>query len=328
MNDRKDPILYIVIPCYNEQEVLPITAPLFLQKINDLAAAGKISSDSRVLFVNDGSRDRTWEIIHELAASDEHYVGICQSRNRGHQNAVLAGLMEAKDRCDITISIDCDGQDDINAMDGMVDAYRDGCDVVYGVRSKRDTDTFFKRFTAESFYKLLNAMGAEVVYNHADYRLMSSRVLQEFAKFKEVNLFLRGMVPLVGFKSTSVAYERHERIAGESHYPLSKMLSLAFDGITSLSIKPIRFITGFGVIVALISFIGVIWAMVEAILGLTVSGWASMTSIICFVSGVQLICLGVIGEDIGKIYMETKHRPRYIISETTPNFGKTKEDNA
>lgn len=328
MNDRKDPILYIVIPCYNEQEVLPITAPLFLQKINDLAAAGKISPDSRVLFVNDGSRDRTWEIINELAAGDEHYVGICQSRNRGHQNAVLAGLMEAKDRCDITISIDCDGQDDINAMDGMVDAYRDGCDVVYGVRSKRDTDTFFKRFTAESFYKLLNAMGAEVVYNHADYRLMSARVLQEFAKFKEVNLFLRGMVPLVGFKSTSVAYERHERIAGESHYPLSKMLSLAFDGITSLSIKPIRFITGFGVIVALISFIGVIWAMVEAILGLTVSGWASMTSIICFVSGVQLICLGVIGEYIGKIYMETKHRPRYIISETTPNFGQTKEDNA
>lgn len=328
MNDRKDPILYIVIPCYNEQEVLPITAPLFLQKINDLAAARKISPDSRVLFVNDGSRDRTWEIINELAASDEHYVGICQSRNRGHQNAVLAGLMEAKDRCDITISIDCDGQDDINAMDGMVDAYRDGCDVVYGVRSKRDTDTFFKRFTAESFYKLLNAMGAEVVYNHADYRLMSARVLQEFAKFKEVNLFLRGMVPLVGFKSTSVAYERHERIAGESHYPLSKMLSLAFDGITSLSIKPIRFITGFGVIVALISFIGVIWAMVEAILGLTVSGWASMTSIICFVSGVQLICLGVIGEYIGKIYMETKHRPRYIISETTPNFGETKEDNA
>ena len=328
MNDRKDPILYIVIPCYNEQEVLPITAPLFLKKINDLAAAGKISSDSRVLFVNDGSRDCTWEIINELAASDEHYVGICQSRNRGHQNAVLAGLMEAKDRCDITISIDCDGQDDINAMDGMVDAYRDGCDVVYGVRSKRDTDTFFKRFTAESFYKLLNAMGAEVVYNHADYRLMSARVLQEFAKFKEVNLFLRGMVPLVGFKSTSVAYERHERIAGESHYPLSKMLSLAFDGITSLSIKPIRFITGFGVIVALISFIGVIWAMVEAILGLTVSGWASMTSIICFVSGVQLICLGVIGEYIGKIYMETKHRPRYIISETTPNFGQTKEDNA
>ena len=267
MNNRTEPILYIVIPCYNEQEVLPITAPMFLQQLNDLAAAGKISPDSRVLFVNDGSKDRTWEIINELATSDEHYVGICQSRNRGHQNAVLAGLMEAKSRCDITISIDCDGQDDINAMDGMVDAYRDGCDIVYG-----------------------------------------------------------GMVPLVGFKSTCVTYERHERIAGESHYPLSKMLALAFDGITSLSIKPIRFITGFGVFVALVSFIGVLWAVIEAAMGLTVSGWASMTSIICFVSGVQLICLGVIGEYIGKIYLESKHRPRYIISETTPNFGEAKED--
>ena len=317
MNDRQNPVLYIVIPCYNEQEVLPITAPLFLKKITDLAAAGKISSDSRVLFVNDGSKDATWDIIRGLANTDEHFLGICQSRNRGHQNAVLAGLMEAKDRCDITISIDCDGQDDINAMDGMVDADRDGCDVVYGVRSKRDTDTFFKRFTAESFYKLLNAMGAEVVFNHADYRLMSARVLQEFAGFKEVNLFLRGMVPLVGFKSTSVTYERHERIAGESHYPLSKMLALAFDGITSLSVKPIRMITGFGVFVALISFLGVVWAVIQALLGHTVSGWASMTSIICFVSGVQLICLGVIGEYIGKIYMETKARPRYIISERT-----------
>ena len=326
MNNRTDPILYIVIPCYNEQEVLPITAPMFLQKINDLAAAGKISPESRVLFVNDGSKDRTWEIICDLAARDPHYAGICQSRNRGHQNAVLAGLMETKSRCDITISIDCDGQDDINAMDAMVDAYRDGCDVVYGVRSKRETDTFFKRFTAESFYKILNAMGAEVVFNHADYRLMSALVLEEFARFREVNLFLRGMVPLVGFKSTCVTYERHERMAGESHYPLSKMLALAFDGITSLSIKPIRFITGFGVFVALVSFIGVLWAVIEAALGLTVSGWASMTSIICFVSGVQLICLGVIGEYIGKIYLESKHRPRYIISDSTPNFGEIKED--
>ena len=326
MNNRTDPILYIVIPCYNEQEVLPITAPMFLHKLADLTAAGKISPESRVLFVNDGSKDRTWEIICDLAARDPHYAGICQSRNRGHQNAVLAGLMEAKSRCDITISIDCDGQDDINAMDAMVDAYRDGCDVVYGVRSKRETDTFFKRFTAESFYKILNAMGAEVVFNHADYRLMSARVLEEFARFREVNLFLRGMVPLVGFKSTCVTYERHERIAGESHYPLSKMLALAFDGITSLSIKPIRFITGFGVFVALVSFIGVLWAVIEAALGLTVSGWASMTSIICFVSGVQLICLGVIGEYIGKIYLESKHRPRYIISDSTPNFGEIKED--
>ncbi len=311
------PVLYIIIPCYNEEKVLPLTAPMFLGKINELAAKGKISNGSRVLFVNDGSKDKTWGLICDLAKQDGHYIGISQSRNRGHQNAVFAGLMEAKDHCDITVSIDCDGQDDINAMDAMVDAYLDGCEVVYGVRSKRETDTFFKRFTAESFYKLLNVMGAEVVFNHADYRLLSSRVLQEFSKFKEVNLFLRGMVPLVGFKSTSVTYERHERIAGESHYPLSKMLALAFDGITSLSVKPIRMITGLGILVAAISFLGVLWAVLEAFLGNSVSGWASMISIICFLSGVQLICLGVIGEYIGKIYMETKARPRYIISDRT-----------
>ena len=309
--------LYIVIPCYNEQEVLPITAPMFLDKIKTLAAAGKISDESRVLFVNDGSKGRTWEIIEDLSRQDEHYIGISQSRNRGHQNAVLAGLMEAKDRCDITISIDCDGQDDINAMDAMVDAYLDGCDVVYGVRSSRETDTFFKRFTAQSFYKFLSSMGAEVVYNHADYRLISSRALQAFSEFKEVNLFLRGMVPLVGFKSTTVAYSRAERIAGESHYPLKKMIALAVDGITSLSVKPLRLITGFVVFVALISFIGVLWALISALCGATVAGWASMTCIVCFVSGVQLICLGVIGEYIGKIYMETKQRPRYIISKRT-----------
>lgn len=311
------PRLYIVIPCYNEQEVLPITAPMFLEKVTSLAAAGKISEDSRVLFVNDGSKDNTWNIIKELAAKDEHYIGISQSRNRGHQNAVLAGLMEAKDVCDITISIDCDGQDDINAMDEMVDAYLDGCDVVYGVRSSRETDTFFKRFTAQSFYKFLSKMGADVVYNHADYRLISARVLKEFANFKEVNLFLRGLVPLVGFKSTSVSYSRAERIAGESHYPLKKMIALAVDGITSLSVKPLQLIMGFGIVVAAISFIGCIWALITALTGHSVSGWASMTCIICFVSGVQLICLGIIGEYIGKIYLETKHRPRYIISERT-----------
>lgn len=233
-------ILYIIIPCYNEETVLPITSKMFLDKLTSLIQSNTISNSSRILFVNDGSKDKTWEIICNLAKQDEHFIGISQSRNRGHQNAVLAGLMEAKDKCDITISIDCDGQDDINAMDEMVEQYKQGCEIVYGVRSKRDTDTFFKRFTAEGFYKLLNWMGAEVVYNHADYRLVSSRVLKEFANFKEVNLFLRGMFPLVGFKSTSVYYERHERIAGESHYPLTKMLSLAFDGITSLSIKPIR----------------------------------------------------------------------------------------
>lgn len=313
----KTPVLYIVIPCYNEEQVLPITCTMFLDKIKELAANGKISDDSRVLFVNDGSKDKTWEIINELSRKDPHYIGISQSRNRGHQNAVLAGLMEAKDNCDITISIDCDGQDDINAMNAMVDAYLDGCEVVYGVRSKRDTDTFFKRFTAESFYKLMNAMGAEVVFNHADYRLVSSRVLAEFANFKEVNIFLRGMFPLVGFKSTSVYYERHERIAGESHYPLSKMLSLAFDGITSLSIKPIRFITGFGAFVSVFGFLGVVWAIVQQLLGHTVVGWASTTAIVCFMGGVQMLCLGVIGEYVGKIYMETKARPRYIISERT-----------
>ena len=311
------PVLYIVIPCYNEEKVLPITCELFLKKIITLVKKNKIDNNSRILFVNDGSKDRTWEIICELAEKDEHYMGISQSRNRGHQNAVLAGLMEAKDKCDITISIDCDGQDDINAMDEMVDQYLDGSEIVYGVRSKRDTDTFFKRFTAEGFYKLMNLMGAEVVFNHADYRLVSSRVLKEFANFEEVNIFLRGMFPLVGFKSTSVYYERHERIAGESHYPLSKMLALAFDGITSLSIKPIRMITGLGGFIAVLSFIGVIWSVVMAILGKTVTGWASMVCIISFIGGVQLICLGVLGEYIGKIYMEVKHRPRYIISERT-----------
>ena len=315
------PILYIVIPCYNEEAVLPVTAPLFLNKVKELAAAGKISEESRVLFVNDGSRDDTWKIIKDLAKQDPHYLGISQSRNRGHQNAVLAGLMEARDRCDITISIDCDGQDDINAMDEMVDAYLQGFDVVYGVRSSRETDSFFKRFTAQSFYKLLSAMGAEVVYNHADYRLMSARVLKEFANFKEVNLYLRGLVPLVGFPSTTVSYSRAERIAGESHYPLKKMLGLAIDGITSLSVKPLQMITGIGIFVAVVSFIGCLWALITAICGKSVAGWASMTCIVCFVSGVQLVCLGIIGEYIGKIYLETKERPRYIISERTDNWG-------
>ena len=304
------PILYIIIPCYNEEKVLPITSGMFLDKIRELVDAQKISDDSRILFVNDGSKDRTWEIICELAQQDKHYQGICQSRNRGHQNAVLAGLMEAKDVCDITISIDCDGQDDINAMNDMVDAYADGCEIVYGVRSKRDTDTFFKRFTAEGFYKLMNWMGAEVVFNHADYRLVSSRVLQEFANFKEVNIFLRGMIPLVGFKSTSVYYERHERIAGESHNPLKKMLSIAFDGVTSHSVKPLHMITGMGCGIALLSFCAVIWSIIVQVTGHAVAGWASMTSIICFIGGVQLICIGVLGEYIGKIYMEVKHRRR------------------
>ena len=311
------PSLYIVIPCYNEEAVLPITAPLFRDKLLSLTQQGKISPDSRVLFVNDGSKDNTWNLICQLAKEDEHYMGICLSRNRGHQNALLAGLMEAKDKCDITISIDCDGQDDINAMDAMVDEYLSGAEIVYGVRSKRDTDTFFKRFTAESFYKLMKWMGADTVYNHAYYRLVSSRALKEFANFKEVNIFLRGMFPLVGFKSTCVYYERHERIAGESHYPLKKMLALAFDGITSLSIKPIRIITGLGVVISLAAFALIVYALVSYFTGNVVSGWASSLIVTCFLGGIQLISLGVIGEYIGKIYMETKARPRFIISERT-----------
>lgn len=316
----KKPILFIVIPCYNEEEVLPVTAPLFLKKINQLIDDGVVSSKSRILFVNDGSKDRTWEIIKQFAKDDVHYLGISQSRNRGHQNAVLAGLMDSKDHCDITISIDCDGQDDIDAMDQMVAQYMNGCEIVYGVRSSRVTDTFFKRNTAQMFYKFLKLMGAEVVDNHADYRLISSRVLQELEKYKEVNLYLRGMIPLVGFKSSTVPYAREERIAGESHYPLKKMLALAIDGITSLSVKPLRMIIGFGMITAVISFMGVLWSLIAAILGKTVAGWASMTCIICFVSGVQLLSLGIIGEYIGKIYLEVKHRPRYIISDRTGDY--------
>lgn len=313
------PRLFIVIPCFNEEQVLPVTAPRFLTKISELADRHAISMDSRILFVDDGSSDGTWRIINELNIQDHRYQGIRQSRNRGHQNAVLAGLMEAKDKADIAISIDCDGQDDFDAMDAMVDKYAEGYDIVYGVRSSRTTDTFFKRFTAESFYKLLNALGAEVVYNHADYRLTSRRVLQAFADYHEVNLFLRGLFPLVGFPSTTVEYERHERLAGKSHYPLKKMLALAFNGITSLSVKPIRLITGFGAFVSLVSFVAVIWAVVMALTGNTVSGWASTTSIICFLAGVQLLSLGIIGEYIGKIYLETKHRPRYIIQDRTLN---------
>lgn len=310
-------ILYIIVPCYNEEKVLPITSRQFLNELKDLIHAEKISEDSRILFVNDGSSDKTWNVIKALTLSDSHFAGISQSRNRGHQNAVLAGLMEAKDIADVTISIDCDGQDDICAMEQMIDAYHNGYEIVYGVRSNRNTDTLFKRMTAEGFYKFLHIMGAEVVFNHADYRLVSARVLREFANFKEVNLFLRGMIPLVGFNSTSVYYERKERIAGESHYPLRKMLALAFDGITSLSIKPIHIITEMGILLAIMSFCIVVWSVAQYVMGETVAGWTSMTSIICFIGGIQLICLGVLGEYIGKIYLEVKARPRYIISDRT-----------
>lgn len=311
------PTLYILIPCYNEEQVLPITSPLFLNKLTALINSQKISDESRILFVDDGSSDNTWSIIQQLSKEDMHYIGIRQSRNRGHQNALLAGLMEAKDHCDITISIDCDGQDDINAMDQMVEAYTNGSDIVYGVRNTRDTDTAFKRTTARGFYKFMKLMGVETIYDHADYRLVSAKVLQSFSEFREVNLFLRGMFPLVGFRSTCVYYDRHSRLAGKSKYPLHKMLNLALDGITSLSIRPLRIIMLLGLVVALLSFIGVIWSVVESLTGNTVPGWASTTSIICFIGGIQLICTGVLGEYVGKIYLEVKNRPRYIISERT-----------
>ena len=313
----KKPILYIIIPCYNEEKVLPVTSPLFLAQLQKLIDAEKISAESKILFVNDGSRDDTWDIITRLAKENPSVSGICLSRNRGHQNALLAGLMDARDKCDVTISIDCDGQDDMNAMEAMIDAYAAGYEIVYGVRSKRDTDTLFKRFSAESFYRLMQAMGAEVVYNHSDYRLLSARVLQEFSAFHEVNLFLRGLMPLVGFKSTIVYYERHERMAGESHYPLSKMLSFAFDGITSLSVRPLSLITCLGLVVSIISFLVMLYVIYLHLSGDTVSGWASIVCGMCAIGGIQLICLGVIGQYIGKIYLETKHRPRYIISDRT-----------
>ena len=317
MKENTLPRLYIVIPCYNEESVLPITAPMFADKIRELIQAGKIRDDSRVMFVNDGSKDQTWHVIQELAASDRIFTGIALSRNRGHQNALLAGLMEAKEQCDITISIDCDGQDDINAMNAMVEEYHQGAEIVYGVRSQRTTDTAFKRLTAEGFYHLLNWMGAEVVFNHADYRLVSSRALKAFSEFKEVNIYLRGMFPMVGFKSTCVYYERAKRLAGESHYPLKKMLALAMDGITSLSIKPLRIITGLGALIALVSFAAIVWVLISYFFGTVVPGWSSSVLCTCLLGGIQLLSIGVLGEYIGKIYLETKQRPRFIIGERT-----------
>ena len=309
------PVLWLIIPCYNEQEVLPLTAPLFMAKLKELITSGRIHDDSRILFINDGSTDDTWSIITSLSSQDTHYSGISLSRNRGHQNALLAGLMEAKDKCNVTISLDCDGQDDINAIDEMLSEYASGSDVVYGVRSDRESDTWFKRNTAQIFYKLLRSMGAEVVFNHADYRLISSRVLMHLSEFKEVNIYLRGMIPLAGFKSSCVMYRRSERIAGETHYPLSRMLSLAIDGITNLTIRPITLIASLGIIAGFVGFLGIMWAFIAALTGYNVTGWASTMCVVCFFGGVQLLSLGIIGEYVGKTYMESKHRPRYIISE-------------
>ena len=309
------PVLWIVIPCYNEEQVLPITAPMFLEKIHSLTAQGLVSDKSRVLFVNDGSRDKTWELIQGFAAQDEHYIGISQSRNRGHQNALLAGLMTAKDLADMVISMDADLQDDIDAVDAMVDKYHEGCDIVYGVRSSREKDTFFKRFTAEGFYRVMSFLGADTVFNHADYRLMSKRALEGLAQFKEVNLFLRGIVPMIGYKSDVVTYERGERFAGESKYPLKKMLAFAMEGITSLSTKPIRFIATLGFAVFAVSILMLIYFIVRWAIGATVLGWASVICSVWAIGGLILLSIGVIGEYIGKIYLETKARPRFIIQD-------------
>ena len=306
-------ILYLAIPCYNEEEVLPETAQRLLGKMEDLMEKNRISKESRILFINDGSKDRTWELIEELHEKNPIFQGIRLSRNKGHQNALLGGLMTAKEYADMVISMDADLQDDIDVIDQFVEKYYEGCEIVYGVRSARKTDTFFKRFTAESFYRMINLMGGEVVFNHADCRLMSKRALDELENYREVNLFLRGIVPMIGFQTASVTYERQERFAGESKYPLKKMVGLAVDGITSLSIKPIRFIVFLGGLLFLCSILMLIYSLVQHYLGNTISGWTSLIVSIWAIGGLQLFAIGIIGEYIGKIYLETKARPKYII---------------
>ena len=306
--------LYIVVPCYKEQEVLPETSKRLKEKVLALRAQGKISDKSRIMFVNDGSSDNTWPIIRQLHEQEpDLFSGVNRSRNRGHQNALLAGLLTAVNYADMIISMDADLQDDINAVDAMVDHYHEGYEVVYGVRSKRDTDTFFKRFTAEGFYKVMKALGVDIVFNHADYRLMSRRAVEGLAQFGEVNLFLRGIVPQIGYKWTTVTYERAERFAGESKYPLKKMLAFAADGITSFSVKPIRMVLSLGVVVFLVSLVMLLYALVAKLTGHTSAGWTSLMGSIWLIGGIQLLSLGVVGEYVGKIYKETKHRPRFII---------------
>ena len=309
----KKKILYIVVPCYNEEEVLAETTKELKEKLEKLISDKIISEKSRVMYVNDGSKDKTWEIIKDINKKEKLFTGISLSRNRGHQNALLAGLMTAKKHADFVISMDADLQDDINAIDEMIEKYYEGNEIVYGVRSARKKDTFFKRFTAESFYKIMNKLGVEVVFNHADYRLTSKKVLDNLENFEEVNLFLRGMFPLIGYKSDIVYYERNERFAGESKYPLKKMINFAVDGITSFSVKPIRLILNVGIIIFVISIIMILYALINKIIGNTVSGWTFIVCSIWLIAGVQMMSLGVIGEYIGKIYNETKRRPKYII---------------
>ena len=309
------PILYIVVPCYNEEEVLPETVRRLRRKLEQLIAAGAVGDGSRVLFVNDGSKDRTWALIRAAHEDSPLISGVDLSCNRGHQNALLAGLMTAKDRADAVISMDADLQDDVDAVDAMVEKYREGCDIVYGVRSSRKTDTFFKRFTAEGFYRFMSLLGADVVFNHADYRLMSRRALEGLAEFREVNLFLRGIVPMIGYRTDTVEYERHERFAGESKYPLKKMLSFAMEGITSLSTRPLKLITGLGFLLFLVSLAMLVYSVVRWVTGATILGWASLICSVWAIGGLILLSLGVIGEYIGKIYLETKGRPRFLIRE-------------
>lgn len=318
------PVLYIVIPCYDECETLPHTAPLFLDELKKLIQKGKASEASRILWVDDGSADSTWQIICDLCKETSLCKGISLSRNRGHQNALYAGIMEAKDSCDIIITADCDGQDDMTVAEKMIDEYLAGADVVYGVRKSRKTDSFVKKSSAGLFYRFLRLMGAETVYDHADYRLICSKVAAALSDFKEINLYLRGIVPLIGFKSTVVEYERKERKSGKTHYSLKKMISLAVNAITGFSVRPLRIISLMGVLVSLLSFIGIIWILIEYFCQNTISGWSSTLCIICFVSGVQLLSLGVVGEYIGKIYMEVKGRPRYIIAKRTGEHPELK----
>ncbi|MBE5932847.1 MAG: glycosyltransferase family 2 protein [Lachnospiraceae bacterium] len=310
-----EPILYIVVPCYNEEEVLAETTKRLTAKLNAMIKGNVVSSESRIMYVNDGSKDRTWEIINDFYKSNEFVTGVNLSRNRGHQNALLAGLMTAKEYADIVISMDADLQDDIEVLDKFVEEYKNGSEIVYGVRSSRKKDTFFKKHTALAFYKIMEKMGVEIVYNHADYRLMSKRAIEELAGYKEVNLFLRGIIPMIGFKTSTVEYERDKRFAGESKYPLKKMIAFAIDGITSCSIKPIRLITTFGFLIFLISMLLLIYVVIGYFLGNTVAGWPTLMVLMCFFGGFQIMSIGVVGEYVGKIYMETKERPRFIIAD-------------
>ena len=316
--------VYFVIPCYNEEAVLPETTRRMTDKLNAMRAAGLIGEKSRILYVDDGSKDRTWELVSQFNRENPWVEGVKLSHNRGHQHALLCGLMSAMPRCDAAISMDADLQDDIDALDQFVKKFQEGCDVVYGVRNKRDTDTWFKRTTAEGFYKVMQLLGVDVVFNHADYRLMSKRALEALSEYKEVNLFLRGIVPLIGYRSDYVYYDRHERFAGESKYPLKKMLSFALDGITSFSVKPLKLISNLGILISVLSILGLLYALISYFAGWAVTGWTAIVCSIWLSGGLQMLCLGVVGGYIGKIYSEVKARPRYRVEEYLENPGEKK----